>query len=242
MLYQAELRPDDARPGARGRAFGAEACRFSLGRALTTQIVDRDVAVWHGSRFDLLGGAVAIRRTQLHVALALAICAALALPLAAPGTADAGCANARAHPKDVSLKKIRGATRCLINARRKNHGLGRLRGNRDLATAAKRHSRDMVENKFFSHSSLSGATPLDRVLRTDYVSGSSSYAIGENIAWGSRWKAKPRAIVKAWMRSSGHRAVMLNSTYRHIGIGVARGAPKTGVRRAATYTANFGRR
>jgi uncharacterized protein YkwD len=35
---------------------------------------------------------------------------------------------------------------------------------------------------------------------------------------------------------------MLNPTYRHIGVGVARGAPEKGVRRAATYTADFGRR
>lgn len=182
------------------------------------------------------------RPARIALAFAFAFCVALALPLAAPAVADARCGGAGAHPSEVKLKKIRGATRCLINARRSRHGMARVSGNRHLARAAKRHSRRMVEEKFFSHSSLGGATPLDRVLRTDYLSGSDSYAIGENIAWGSRWRAKPRAIVKAWMRSSSHRAVILNQVYRHIGVGVARGAPVKGAERAATYTADFGRR
>ncbi len=184
---------------------------------------------------------MARRRSSVSIAL-LALSTAIAAPLAAPGAASAGCAGAGAHPSDVSLKKIRAATRCLINTRRSGHGLGRLRGNRELATAAKRHSRNMVQEKFFSHSSLSGASPLDRVARTGYLSGSDSYMVGETLAWGGRHRAKPRAIVRSWMRSSGHRAVILSSSYRHVGIGVARGAPVTGVRRAATYTADFGRR
>ena len=177
-----------------------------------------------------------------RISIVAALCAALALPLAAPGAADARCDGARLHPSDVRLKKIRGATRCLINNRRSNHGIARLHGNRDLATAAKRHSRRMVRDKFYSHSSLTGASPLDRVLRTDYLLGSDSYAVGENLAWWSRWKAKPKAIVRSWMHSPSHQHVILNPTYRHIGIGVARGAPEKGVRRAATYTADFGRR
>lgn len=180
--------------------------------------------------------------TPARISIVAAFCAALAVPLAAPGVAHARCQGAGLHPSDVRLKQIRGATRCLINSRRSRHGIARVRGNHDLARAARRHSRRMVEDKFFSHSSLTGATPLDRILRTGYLSGSDSYAVGENLAWGSGWKAKPRAIVKSWMRSAGHRQVILNPTYRHIGIGIARGAPEKGVRRAATYTADFGRR
>ena len=45
------------------------------------------------------------------------------------------------------------------------------------------------------------------------------------------------------MESSGHRANILSSQFRHIGIGVARGAPASGVGGpAGTYTTDFGSR
>lgn len=159
---------------------------------------------------------------------------------AAPGPP---CPGAGARPDRISLDKIRGITRCLINHRRARNSLHLLRGNHDLATAAKRHSRRMVEETFFSHSSHDGRrSVIDRIRRTGYLSGVAGYAVGEIILWGSRWKAKPRLALSGWMHSRGHRSIILDSTYREIGIGVARGAPAKGFRSAATYTVDFGRR
>jgi uncharacterized protein YkwD len=43
------------------------------------------------------------------------------------------------------------------------------------------------------------------------------------------------------MRSSGHRRNILDRRFRHIGIGVASGAPDdVGAQPAATYTTDFG--
>ena len=173
---------------------------------------------------------------------ALVVVAAIAVPLASPAPAAARCAGAGADPAEVSLGKIRSATTCLINQKRKRHGLRRLRGNRDLRTAATGHSRDMVRQRYFSHYSRNGDSATDRIRATGYLWGSNRWATGENIGWGAYSRAKPRRMVRAWMRSDSHRRTILRRKYRHIGVGVARGAPVKGLDRAATYTTDFGRR
>jgi uncharacterized protein YkwD len=49
-----------------------------------------------------------------------------------------------------------------------------------------------------------------------------------------------RAIGAAWMDSPPHRANILSSSFRAIGIGIALGTPSGGA--GATYTTDFGRR
>ncbi len=77
--------------------------------------------------------------------------------------------------------------------------------------------------------------------RAGYLRGGRRAILGENLAWGSSGNATPRSIVRGWMTSPGHRANVLQPTFRHVGIGVVLAAP-TGLDRAATYAAEFGRR
>ena len=42
------------------------------------------------------------------------------------------------------------------------------------------------------------------------------------------------------MHSPGHRANILSTQFKDIGIGVARGAPQAGQHDSATYTTDFG--
>ncbi|HWC25664.1 MAG TPA: CAP domain-containing protein, partial [Solirubrobacteraceae bacterium] len=79
---------------------------------------------------------------------------------------------------------------------------------------------------------------------TSYLRGRlASWSLGENIAWGSGERATPQEIVRAWMRSPGHRRNILERRFRNIGIGVATGAPgDVSGRPAATYTTDFGQR
>ncbi len=63
--------------------------------------------------------------------------------------------------------------------------------------------------------------------------------MGENLAWGLRGRAAPRVITQMWMGSSGHRANILNATFREVGIGLAIGAPSRNPP-AATYATAFG--
>ena len=170
---------------------------------------------------------------------ALALVAALALLLAAPAAAGA-CKNAGASPENAGKPALVRATLCLLNAQRARHGLGALRLNSDLSTAARRHSRAMVSKRFFSHTSPDGTTFLDRIKATGYLSGARSWNVGENIAYGSGSLSTPRSITRAWMHSAGHRANILSSEFRSIGIGVASGTPVGS--NGGTYTTDFGRR
>jgi uncharacterized protein YkwD len=102
----------------------------------------------------------------------------------------------------------------------------------------------MASRDFFSHTSPSGSTPLSRITSTRYLSGARSWAIGENLAWGTGSYATPDGTVRAWMNSAGHRANILSPTFREIGIGVAHGAPVNVAAAAsgATYATDFGSR
>jgi uncharacterized protein YkwD len=171
---------------------------------------------------------------------AVALAAALTLSLAAAPAASAACKGAGASTETATKRALVRATLCVLNAERARHELGALRLNRGLSTAARRHSRAMVRERFFSHTSLNGATFVDRIRATGYLSGAQSWSVGENIAYGSGSRSTPRSIGRAWMNSPGHRANILSESFRQIGIGIASGTPVgTG---GATYTTDFGRR
>lgn len=175
-------------------------------------------------------------------ALLLALAVASAAPAAA-ADARTGCASASAQPHAAAYVVVRGATLCLVNAERRRRGLRPLRYDRRLAKAASRHARDMVRNRYFSHDSPDGRDFVERIMRTRYVrSRRGGWVLGENLAWGSGSLASPRAIVRAWMRSPGHRRNVLNRRFREIGVAFVRGAPVRGAGLAATYVTEFGAR
>lgn len=173
---------------------------------------------------------------------AAVLATALTLSLvAAPAASAAGaCDAANASASQASKRALVRATLCVLNAERARHRLRPLRLNRKLSAAARRHSRAMARGRFFSHSSPGGASFLDRIRATGYLAGARSWAVGENIAYGSGSRSSPRAIGTAWMNSPPHRANILSSSFRQIGIGLASGTPVG--RGGATYTTDFGRR
>lgn len=133
------------------------------------------------------------------------------------------------------------STVCLLNNQRRRRGMRPLRRNRRLSSAARRHSHDMVSRHYFSHVSQAGRDVVDRLTNTGYLGGGGSWTVGENLAWGAGSRSTPREIVQAWMHSPGHRANILNRSFREIGIGVAFDTPEHGLT-GATYTTTFGRR
>lgn len=168
--------------------------------------------------------------------------AALAVLVAAPASASAGCDHARTHPSQLSNAEVKRATLCLLNHQRKTHGRRALKSNRHLARAARKHAADMVDRKYFSHTTPTGVSFVDRIMKQDYVDPGEGWTLGENLAWGSYQLATPKAIVRAWMHSPGHRANILNPQFHEIGIGVVVGAPERGVESGATYATSFGTR
>jgi uncharacterized protein YkwD len=180
------------------------------------------------------------RKSRRIFAIAAAAGTALAL---VPGSASAArCNGAHLSATSASAGSLEQATRCLVNAARRRRGRRPLRRNGRLALAATRHARDMAQHNYFSHDSRDGSSFVDRIRRVDYLPRHGGWAAGENIAWGSGGYATPKEIVRSWMHSPGHRANILDRSYREIGIGVVRGAPVGGVSNGATYATDFGAR
>lgn len=157
-------------------------------------------------------------------------------------TAKPKCANAGVEPAKGNLRVVRRATLCLLNVQRTKHNVGKLRANRSLRGVATRYAKRMVSLSFFGHVSPSGTTFIQRILDSAYVDPGDGYSLGENLAWGAGILATPKRIVRAWMRSAGHRANILNGTFDDIGVGVTLGIPVAGGGSGATYVNEFGTR
>ncbi len=148
-----------------------------------------------GSMVDRWG--MLIRLTVIAAAIVAAVAAQ-------PGVASAS----QTPPRKLLVKRI--------NHVRARHGLDPVDASRALHSAAIRHSDDMVYRDYFSHTSPSGSTMVDRILKTGYVNG-YSWVAGETLAWGWGTKSGARATVRAWMHSPEHRAILLSPKYRVIG-------------------------
>lgn len=129
--------------------------------------------------------------------------AVLAATLAGPAVA----------PADAAMGGAERAIVREVNDVRSDNGLGRLRASPPLSRAADAHSRDMIANDFFDHTSSDG-TPFDRRVRR-YVQASS---LGETLAMTGQRRGGAAMVVRMWMDSPPHRAVLLDSGFRRIGL------------------------
>ena len=177
---------------------------------------------------------------RARAVLAALVVFAAAVP-AAPASA-AACAGADEEPTAQTLERARTATLCLLNVERRARGMRKLRENKRLRVAAKRHSADMNQRSYFDHVSPGGSDMLDRVKATGYLSSAGVWSVGENIAWGTLNLSTPRSIVREWMHSPPHKANILKRRFRDIGIGISLGTPDGSGDGGATYTTNFGAR
>ena len=182
------------------------------------------------------------RSTLLRRAPGLAVLLALAAMLAPAGAQASECANTHLKPTAANVQAVRTAILCLHNAERARHGLPKLRENWRLRSAATSHSARMVLSHFFEHTTPGGLTMVERIRKHGYSSGAQAWSIGENIAWGSGRLATAAQIQRAWMNSPGHRANILERSFREIGIGIAPGVPVhlSAAQSGATYTTDFG--
>jgi uncharacterized protein YkwD len=163
-----------------------------------------------------------------------------------PGTlpgAGGRCANAALAPTARDVELVREATLCLINRERLRRHERPLRWNDRLTGAAQRHTESMAFGDYFEHDGPRGDTPLSRMRAAGYIySRHLGYEIGENIGWGTLWLGTPRAMVSAWMASSGHRANILDPRFRDTGVGVSPHPPGSlaGGQPGGVYTQDFG--
>jgi uncharacterized protein YkwD len=179
--------------------------------------------------------ATRARRAALRAILA----AAAALPAILTGGAPAeaaGCAGANVGPGLQDVGRADEAVLCLVDDQRRHAGLAPLRPDAALGAAATRHSRDMVARDYFGHYDPSGSGPVARARSAGFCR--RACRISEDLAWGMSVLATPAAMVRDWMHSAEHRAIILDPRQRLTGIGVVYGAP--GQRgQAATLTEDF---
>lgn len=103
----------------------------------------------------------------------------------------------------------------LVNVERGKNGLMALTNNWQAARVARIKSQDMINNRYFSHTSPVYGSPFK--MMESYGLKFSSAA--ENIAKGQRTAAE---VMNSWMTSPGHRANILSKTVTQIGVGAAK--------------------
>ena len=98
----------------------------------------------------------------------------------------------------------------LVNQERKKAGLSALKLNTKATTAANTRAKELVSS--FSHTRPNGSS-FSTALKS---AGVTYRGCGENIAAGYQ---SPSAVMEGWMNSSGHRANILKTNYKELGVG-----------------------
>jgi len=107
----------------------------------------------------------------------------------------------------------------LTNTERADLALPKLTRNPLLDEAATLKAQDMANNSYFSHDSPTGVTPWHWFKEAGYP----FVHAGENLAV---YFTDSGEVVDAWMNSPTHRANIVGSQYREIGVGTAKGTYK----------------
>lgn len=136
---------------------------------------------------------------------------------------------APAEAATVSATTLQTQVVSLSNKERVKAGCKGLRVNADLLWAARGHSKYMATTGRFSHTGARKSTFITRARAAGYTAARS-----ENIAWGYRSAAD---VVKAWMKSPGHRRNLLDCGAKTFAVGVIYSANGT-----PYFTQDFGSR
>lgn len=104
----------------------------------------------------------------------------------------------------------------LTNQSRADNNLGNLTQNAKLTAAAQAKANDMMAKQYFAHVSPDNKQPWDFISAQGY----SYQGAGENLGVGF---FQAEGLEDAWMNSPGHRANILNSSFKEIGVGIASG-------------------
>lgn len=120
-----------------------------------------------------------------------------------------------------------------INRVRRSHHLHTVKLTAPLARVARRHSSLMLKYNSLSHSSFDGSSFSTRLAR-----GGKRRQYGETLAWApSGAHVNAKALLKLWLSSAPHRAVLMNGKLRRVGVGRVFGS--LGAQRGNAITADF---
>jgi hypothetical protein len=104
----------------------------------------------------------------------------------------------------------------LTNAAREKLGLADLKENAKLDAAAAAKANDMIANGYFAHTSPTGVTGWFFIKQAGYAYRSA----GENLAVHY---TTAEGLHEGWMASPTHKANIVSTKYRDIGVGVVQG-------------------
>jgi uncharacterized protein YkwD len=105
-----------------------------------------------------------------------------------------------------------------INMDRKVRGLHLLQLDPVLTELAQAHAQDMIDNNYYSHTNLEGATYDDRLKSRGIVLN----WVGENFYATNCTEDQASECATRWlMGDESHRNSILNRNYHKVGVGVA---------------------
>ncbi|MFF0558924.1 CAP domain-containing protein [Streptomyces sp. NPDC020472] len=167
----------------------------------------------HGPRRPSFRTAVALSGSA---AVVLTVVAGMYVAAPATGTPAAAAPRGAAAPEGAATGKAARFVRdvvSLVNAEREKAGCGPLRSEGQLRSAAQGHADDMAARDYYEHHSPEGRDAGDRMSGAGYEWSTW----GENIHRGPK---TPARAMEDWMDSPGHRANILNCSFKDIGVGV----------------------
>jgi uncharacterized protein YkwD len=121
-----------------------------------------------------------------------------------------------------------------MNAARAQHGLAPLRLSQVLARPARSQSVYLARTGKLDHDGADGKPFYVRLYKAGY---STTKAVGENLAMSSGCETNlAKTMVRMWLRSPGHRANLLSTRFKVVGLAVvtAQNCSNT------VYTTDFG--
>ena len=157
----------------------------------------------------------ATRRQPRRAPLAAAVVAAAVLSIS-----QAGIVLAWTNYTFSSTSESKLVT--LINQARASAGLPAVQVSSALTDVARWRSKDMWDRDYFSHAipNPPGGNAFDEINRR----GICYTAAGENIAINNYPDDQTTTVAfNGWMKSDGHRAIILSSAYNRIGVGAFKG-------------------
>jgi uncharacterized protein YkwD len=176
--------------------------------------------------------------------LLLCLAAAVAAP-AAQGADDpyaallapSGTCGAAADQLDLDASTAQAVMQCLTNYARGQAGLAPLALTAALNGAGQAKLAADLSCAEFSHTPC--GQPFSSVFAA-YLSGATSYQIGENIAWGTGSFGTPRQTMNGWLHSTAHRENILVPAYTELGVGYAPNQTFQGYNGATLWSQEFG--
>lgn len=108
------------------------------------------------------------------------------------------------------------------NRVRVENGLGELQVLPLLGRVAQAHAKDMAVRDYWAHRTPEGLHSWDRIAA---AGGGAVTAGGENSAINTLGGGTPQRVIENWMRSAGHRKILLDTRARFAGAGMHNYSP-----------------